>query len=95
LLGVLTAILLTWACVRSTDRSTGYVAVLVAVAVTAIPAVLMFLRWSTGRRPAVALDPQAARAPRAEDRLPTAVVFGHGLAALATVVLVMLLLISD
>src|SRR5215207_2427302 len=54
LLGLITAGLLTYAAVRNSDRSTGYVTVLVAIAVTAIPAVLMFRKWKSGARPAIA-----------------------------------------
>ena len=95
LLGLITAGLLTYAAVRDSDRSTGYVTVLVAVAVTAIPAVLMFRKWRSGARPAISGVTDAASDRRVEDRLPSPVVYLHGLAAVSTVALVAILLAVD
>jgi hypothetical protein len=94
LLGVLTAALLTYAATRGTDRSTGYTAVLVAAAVTATPGIIMFRKWACRARPRVA-DAVAPNSGRVEDHLPRAVVYAHGIAAVATVALVVLLVIVD
>jgi hypothetical protein len=95
LLGLITAGLLTYAAVRESDRATGYVTVLVAIAVTAIPAVLMFRKWKSGQRPAISGVTEAASDRRVEDRLPRTVVYLHGLAAVSTVALVVILLVVD
>lgn len=93
-LGLLTAILITYAALRDEDRVTGYVALLVALAITAIPAVMMFLTWRSGERPAVAgVDTSAA--PRVEDRLPAPMVYLHGLLAAVIVAIVVVLLIVE
>lgn len=96
-LGILTAALITYAAVRVDDRNAGYWAGLVAVALTAIPGTLMFLKWrNQRRRPAVG----GARASghgtaRVEDRLPSPVVLLHGAAVLTTVGLLVALLVLD
>jgi hypothetical protein len=94
LLGVLTAALLTYAAARGSDRSTGYMTVLLAVAVTAIPGVVMFRKWLANARPQVA-ETVAPRSGRVEDQLPKAVVFAHGIGALTIVVLTVVLIIVD
>jgi hypothetical protein len=94
LLGVLTASLITYAVARGTDRSSGYPVVVLALAVTAIPGVLMFRKWITSARPAVG-EVVAPHSGRVEDHLPKAVVYAHGAAALATALLVVLLFIVD
>jgi hypothetical protein len=95
LLGILTAALITYAAVRSDDRAAGYWAGLVAIAVTAVPGTLMFLKWRSRRRPVVAGASASARGPRVEDRLPSPVVLMHGAAVLATAGLLVALLLLD
>jgi len=92
-IAILTASLITYAAVRGDDRDTGYIAGLVAVAVTAIPGILMFRKWRTGHRPAVAGASVPER--RVEDRLPKPVVYLHGLAAAATAGVLVALLLLD
>jgi hypothetical protein len=94
-LGVLTASFLTYAAAQSDDRSGGYLAVLVAVTVTAVPGVLMFRKWRSGRRPVIDANTESTRRPRVEDRIPTAVVLLHGAAATGIAALVLLLLVFD
>jgi len=98
-LGLMTASLITYAAVRSDDRGGGYAAGLVAIAVTAIPGTLMFLKWRGGRRPAMAgaraAASSAAAPPRVEDRLPRPVVLLHGAAAVTTFGLLVALLLLD
>lgn len=93
LLGVMTAALLTYALARDDDRSSGYWGVLVAIAITAVPGVLMFLKWRSRRRPSLAGGPASGHGPKVEDGLPRAVVFLHGLLAATVVVLVVVLLV--
>jgi uncharacterized protein (DUF2237 family) len=95
LLGVMTASLLTYAAVRTTDRSTGYAAVLVALAVTAVPGSLMFAKWRRREQPGLASEDLSGGRERAEDRLPRPVVYAHGLAAVGTAALVLILLVVD
>jgi hypothetical protein len=95
LLGLITAGLLTYAAVRDSDRGTGYVTVLVAIAITAIPALLMFRKWRSGARPSIAGVTDAATDRRVEDRLPSPVVYLHGVAAVSTATLVVILLAVD
>jgi hypothetical protein len=96
LLGVLTAGLVTYAALRHDDRTAGYLALVIALVVTAIPGVLMVRKWLTGQRPAVVDGVPARSAPeRVEDHLPRAVVYLHGLAAVGTAALVVLLLLLD
>jgi hypothetical protein len=97
LLGTLTASLVTYAMVRDDDRGAGYVAVLVAILVTAVPGTLMFRKWRSGQRPHVPGVGAATLAEdrRVEDHLPRAVVYAHGLAAAATATLVVVLLAVD
>jgi hypothetical protein len=94
LLGVLTASLATYALERPDHRGGGYVVVLLAVIVTAIPGTFMFRKWRGGTRPRVG-GPDARSADRAEDHLPSLVVFGHGLLALTFVLLVAGLVLLD
>jgi hypothetical protein len=95
LLGIMTAALVTYAAARSDDRPTGYVAGIVAIAVTATPGLLMFRKWRSSRRPVIPGVTGSARGPKVEDRLPKAVVYLHGLAAATIVVLLVLLLVVD
>ncbi|HZB42915.1 MAG TPA: hypothetical protein VE487_18215 [Ilumatobacter sp.] len=94
LLGVLTAALVTYGAVRDSDRSTGYIAILAAIAVTAVPGIVMFRKWRTNTRPAVSTA-VAPTSGRVEDHIPRAVVYGHGLGAAAIAGLVLVLLIVD
>jgi hypothetical protein len=94
LLGLLTAALATYALLRADDRGGGYVAVLGAILVTAIPGTLMYLKWHRGARPRVRRT-GVGSAERVEDHLPAIVVFGHGLMALTFLVLVAGLLLVD
>jgi hypothetical protein len=88
LVGILTAAFITWAASR--NETEGYIAVLVAILVTAIPGTLMYLRWHRGQRPVVrGVD----RQPRVEDRLPRPVVYGHGLMVGVTTLLAVVLLV--
>jgi hypothetical protein len=85
--GILTASFITWAATR--DQAAGYIGVLLLIAVTAIPGVVMYLRWRRGERPVVrGVD----RQPRVEDRLPKVAVYGHGLLVAVTTVLAVILL---
>jgi hypothetical protein len=68
--------------------------VLGAVIVTAIPGAFMFTKWRRGTRPRVG-RPGVRSADRAEDHLPSIVVFGHGLLALTFVLLVACLVLLD
>jgi hypothetical protein len=90
--GLLTASLLTYAAARSDDRSSGYLAVLVVGAITAVPGLLMFRKWRSSRRPARDGDPAGDVGPKVEDRLPRAAVYLHGLAATSLIALVIVLL---
>ena len=93
LLGVLTASLLTYAVLQD-DRRTGYLASLVALALTAVPGVLMFVKWRRRGRPERAAAGRTAT-ERVEDRLPGPIVYLHGLAALTTAAIVAILLVVD
>jgi hypothetical protein len=90
--GIATAGLVTYAVVRDSDRTTGYVAVAVVLAFTGSLGWLMFRKWRSGRRP---LPEETTGADRVEDHLWSPLVYAHGLAALATAVLVVALLILD
>lgn len=93
LVGILTASLVTYAAARGSDRTDGYLAALVALAITAVPGVFMFTKWRTGR----SVDGLRAstRRQRVEDRLPRPLVYLHGLGALTTVTLVVILLVVE
>ena len=93
--GLLTAILITYAAAHDGDRRNGYVASIVAIVVTASLGTLMFLKWRRGSRPRIGESRTPARGPRVEDRLPSPVVYAHGLAAAATATLVIVLLAGD
>ena len=95
ILAILTASFLTYTAAQSDDRSGGYLAVLVALAATAVPGLLMFRKWRSRRRPVVQAVSASTREPRVEDRIPKAVVYLHGAAAAATVIVVLVLLILD
>ena len=95
LLGIMTAALVTYAAARADDRPTGYLAGIVAIAVTATPGIMMFRKWRSARRPVVPGRTASARGPKVEDRLPRAVVYGHGLAATTTAVLLIILLLVE
>jgi hypothetical protein len=89
MLGILTAALITYAAAR--DDAEGYLAALAAIAITAVPGVLMYLRWHRGQRPRVrGVDDR----PRVEDRLPRPAVYGHGALVGVTAVLAVILLIT-
>ena len=92
LLGIGTAGLVTYAAVLDDDRATGYLAALVSIALTALPGLAMFLKWRATRR-----TPRARRGEptRVESRLPSPIVYGHGLAVLGTVASLVLLLFVD
>jgi hypothetical protein len=95
LLAVLTALLVTYGATLRDDRSGGYVALLGSLAVTAIPGVLMFWKWHTKKRPHVKGVAVGVGRPRVEDRLPKLVVYAHGLAAVATISIIVVLLVVD
>jgi hypothetical protein len=88
LLGILTASVVTYAAVQHDPE--GYAFVLLAVVVTAVPGTVMYLRWKQGRRPRVR---GAEHRKRVEDRLPKAVVYGHGAMVAVTVGLSIVLLV--
>lgn len=93
LFGLLTAVLLTAGVSRNVDLTGGYVAVLGGLILTAGFGIAMFRKWRSGARPSV---PAAERATeRVEDRIPGVVAYAHGLAGVATVVLVVALLLVD
>ena len=83
LFGLLTAGLATYAVARRTDRVEGYIAVLVAIVATAVAGLLLFDTWRRGVRPAA-----AGRRERSEDRIPSVIVYAHGLFAALTAVVV-------
>jgi hypothetical protein len=95
LLRISTASLLTYAAARADDRSTGYAAVLVVAAVTAVPGLLMYRKWKSDRRPAIDGNPLGDRGPKVEDELPKAIVYLHGIAACTVVVLLAMLLVVE
>lgn len=95
LLGVLTASLVTYAAARANDRPTGYVAGVVAIAVTAIPGLFMFRRWRWRRRPGHRGVTVAEDRARVEGRLPSRLVYLHGAAVVTTVVLLVLLFFTE
>jgi hypothetical protein len=88
LVGILTASFITWAASR--NETDGYIAVLVAILVTAVPGTVMYLRWKSGQRPRVR---GADGRPRVEDRIPKPVVYGHGLMVGVTTLLAVVLLV--
>jgi hypothetical protein len=93
-LGLLTAFLVTYGAHLDADRTDGYIALLVALVVTSVPGAVMFAKWVRGTRahvPGLAVDDRR----RVEDRLPRSVVIVHGLAAVATVAVVAVLLVVD
>lgn len=87
LLGLLTAGLVTYGA--AVDERGGYVALLVALAVTAAPGVAMFRKWRIGWRPHLA---GAERRTRPEDAFPKLIVYLHGISALTTATIVVILL---
>jgi hypothetical protein len=87
--------LLTYAVARPDDRVSGYIAVLVIAAITVFLGLLMFRKWSSPRRPTVDGDPHGDSGPKVEDGLPRTVVYAHGAAALAFVVVVVLLVVVE
>jgi ABC-type Fe3+ transport system permease subunit len=89
LLGILTAALITYAAARHDPE--GYLAVLAAIAITAVPGTLMYLRWHRGQRPRVE---GVTSQRRVEDRLPRPAVYGHGAMMGITAVLAVILLIA-
>src|SRR5215218_10346853 len=95
LLGILTASFVTYAVVRSHDRTNGYIAALIVIALTAIPGALMFLKWRRGTRPAAAVAVAGRRQRRVEDRFPRALVYGHEFFVVCTLTAVILLLLVD
>jgi hypothetical protein len=95
LFGLATAGLLTYAAARPDDRPSGYLAVLAVAAVTITIGLLMFRKWRSPRRPAIDGHPAGDRGPKVEDRLPRAVVYGHGAAAAAVVILVIVLVVVE
>lgn len=94
-LGILTASLVTYGASVDDDRTGGYIALIVAVVITAMPGSRMFFTWMTGRRPNRAGRGGVRRDRRVEDRLPSPFVYFHGLGALSTLAITVLLLISD
>jgi hypothetical protein len=80
----------TYAALRGDDRASGYIAAIVVIALTAIPGVLMFLKWREGRRPGATRG-----SARVEDRLPRPIVYFHGFGAATTAVLAIVLLVVD
>jgi hypothetical protein len=92
LVGIGTAALITYAATND-DRTAGYVAGLIAVVLTAVPGVIMFLRWRERepRQPRVG----RRRPPRVEHRLPASGVYAHGFfSALVAIGLVVLLIVD-
>jgi hypothetical protein len=89
MLGILTAALITYAAAR--HDAEGYLAALAAIAITAIPGGVMFLRWHRGQRPRVQ---GVADRRRVEDRLPRPAVYGHGAMVGITAVLAVILLFT-
>ena len=94
LLGILTAVLITYGMLRDDDRTAGYFALLVAIVLTATLGTLMFRKWRAGRRPAVP-GVDTARRERVEDALPRPVVYLHGAAAMLTLAAVVVLVLVD
>jgi hypothetical protein len=93
---VLTAILLTYAMTyEDGERRDAYLALIAALVVTAVPGVMMVRKWRSGLRPDVPVAETGAPAERVEDRIPMVVVLAHGLAAAATLGLVVALLLLD
>ncbi len=96
ILGLLTAALITYAALRSTDRDAGYAAGFVALLVTALPGALLFRLWrDRSHRGRPDAPPRDVAATRVEDRLPAPVVYLHGLAAIATAALLVALFLID
>jgi hypothetical protein len=60
---------------------------------TWLPGVLMFRKWISNTRPATAVV--TPRSGRVEDAMPKAVVYGHGVGAVATAAMIVVLLIVD
>jgi hypothetical protein len=92
---ILTASLLTYAMTYDGDRRDGYIALLAALLVTAIPGSMMLHKWRSGLRPQVPVAAAEAPHERVEDRIPRVVVIAHGLAAATTFALVLALLLLD
>jgi hypothetical protein len=95
LLGILTAAVVTYAATFDGKRSDGYYFVVIALVVTAAPGLAMFLTWRSGRRPRLRRSDESTGTPRVEDRLPSPVVYFHGLAVVATLGIVIALLLVD
>jgi len=94
LIGVLTATFVTYTVLLDSDRTVGYLGLIVSVAITVVPGLLMFSKWRSGYRPSgPGIEP--SREPRPEDRLPKPLVYLHGLGALTTAVLIVVLLLVD
>jgi hypothetical protein len=89
MLGILTAALITYAAAR--HDAEGYLAALAAIAITAVPGSVMYLRWHRGRRPRVR---GVTSRQRVEDRLPRPAVYGHGAMVGITTVLAVILLVT-
>jgi hypothetical protein len=89
-LGLMTAALITYGATVDDDARDGYLFIVVAIMITAVPGTLMFRKWKRGERPALTEKTVRPDAGRAEDRLPRVVVYGHGLVALATALVVVL-----
>ena len=94
LLALLTASLITYAVLRPDNRGGGYLVAICAIAVTAVPGVMMYWKWRTGIRPQFRTA-DVASAERVEDHLPKPVVVGHGLLAATVVTLLIALVILD
>jgi len=92
LLGIGTAALITYAATTD-DRVAGYAASLVAIVITAIPGVLMFLRWR--ERPPQQPRVGRRRPPRVEHRLPASGVYAHGFFSACIVIGLIVLLAVD
>ena len=90
MLGILTALLVTYGASLRDDRTPGYIALIMALLLTGIPGVAMFTKWRSGERPTRTLD-----ADRSEDHLPRLVVYLHGLGATATLLIIVVLLLAD
>jgi hypothetical protein len=93
-LGLLTASLATYAAAFDGDRRPAYIAVLIALAVTAAPGSSMFLKWRSGRR-APTTTSTSSTASNVEARLPSPLVYLHGVVVMTTAALFVVLLLVD